>query len=107
LSIRKISRRSSLDCEQYDRSTDIGVCFYCNNDLTVSDDEDSSEPNADSEKTLVLDNCAITEQSDWEKGFQESSAVSPGQQNLLNNESSVNISMCHRCGILVFFSTDD
>jgi hypothetical protein len=104
--IRKISRRSSLDCEQYDMSTDVAVCFYCN-DLTVSDDEDSSEPNADSEKTQVLDNCAPTDQSEWEKQFQESPAVSTGQQNLLNNESSVNISMCHRCGILVFFSTDD
>jgi len=88
------------------RVTDVAVCFYCN-DLTISDDEDSSEPNAESAKTYVLDNCATTDQSEWEKEFQRSSGVSTGQQNLLNNEPSVNINMCHRCGILVFFSTDD
>lgn len=84
-------------------SIDIAVCFYCN-DLTISDDEDSSEPNADSAKTCVLDNGATTDQSEGEKEFQRSSGVSTGEQ---NHEPSVNISMCHRCGILVFFSTDD
>jgi hypothetical protein len=69
-------------------STETAVCFYCK-DLSISDDEDSSEPNADSEKTNVPDNCAITDQSEWEKEFQGSSGISTGQQNLLNNEPFV------------------